>query len=296
MIRYETRNWLSIVVRVRGTVLSRVALRALTCGALAWLLVYIQATRDVDLSIPVVVHSIVGVALGLLLVFRTNTSYDRYWEGRRNIGDLIGHCRDLARQTSSYLAKDPERRALAGRHIVAFYLAVKRSLRCEREHPELVDLLGDERAVTLERAEQVPLSLTAWLTEIYVAAADDGLITETRLRNLDTNLTSLSAFWADLDRIRTTPVPFAYAHHIKVFLSLFCFTVPFALADLSSWYAIGGAVLVAFALFGIDEIGVEIEDPFGYDPNDLPLDEIGAHLEAEVFSLTEGRKPSDPQP
>lgn len=286
MIDYSTRNWLALVFSLQGTVIKRVALRTVLCGALAGLAVYLKRSHHIDLSVPVVVHSIIGVALGLLLVFRTNSSYDRYWEGRKSVGNMVGRCRDLARQTTAYLPNDRERLELAGRYIIAFYAAVRHQLRQEHDHADLVELLGTDRVAELDASKEPPLMVATWLTQLYVAATDEGAVTEQRLRNLDCNITALVSSWTDAERIHRTPVPFAYAHHIKVFLSLFCFSVPFAIAHDASWYAIGGSAVIAFGLFGIDEIGVEIEDPFGYDENDLPLDEIGSQLEVDVSSIT----------
>ena len=82
-----------------------------------------------------------------------------------------------------------------------------------------------------------------------------------------------------------TPIPFAYAHHIKAFLFIFCLTVPFAMVEAMAWYTPLAAVVLAFALLGIDEIGVEIEDPFGDDPNDLPLDRIGATIAGDTAGI-----------
>lgn len=286
MIDYATRNWLALVFRVRGTVVKRVAGRTTVCAGLAALVTHARSAWGLDLAIPVVVHTIVGVALGLLLVFRTNASYDRYWEGRRIVGNIVGKCRDLARQTAAYLAADPERRQLAGRYIAAYFAAVKRQLRREDPHAELSELLGEERAARLEQEADPVLSVATALSALFVAAADEGAMSETRLRNMDTNLTALVAHWADAERIHDTPIPFAYAHHIKVFLTLFCFTVPLTLAQATIWYAVVGAAVVAFGMFGIDEIGVEIEEPFGYDANDLALDDIGRDLTREITALT----------
>jgi putative membrane protein len=110
-------------------------------------------------------------------------------------------------------------------------------------------------------------------------------LTEHRLAVMDQNLTSFSDSWGGAERILKTPIPFAYAHHIKAFLALFAFTVPFALSDQMGWLTPVAAAAIAFALFGIDEIGVEIEDPFGYDPNDLPLDEVGATIARDVGDI-----------
>ncbi|MEM6931890.1 MAG: bestrophin family ion channel, partial [Myxococcota bacterium] len=102
------------------------------------------------------------------------------------------------------------------------------------------------------------------------------------------NIGALVDLWGGAERILDTPVPFAYAHHIKLFLSFFCFTVPLALMESLGWFSTVGAGVVAFGMFGIDEIGVEIEDPFGYDDNDLPLDEIGDKLRREIMQTVDG--------
>ena len=114
MIEYGTRDWLGLVVRIRGTVTSRVFWRSMACVAIAIGAVYLKEMHGVDLAIPALVHTILGVALGLLLVFRTNTSYDRYWEGRKLLGGMVNRTRDLARQTAVFLRDDLEGRRRAG--------------------------------------------------------------------------------------------------------------------------------------------------------------------------------------
>ncbi|MEM6791660.1 MAG: bestrophin family ion channel [Myxococcota bacterium] len=282
MIRYETRSWLQIVLSVRGTVVPRVAARTLICVAVAAVGLVLRERGLVDLSIPVVVHTITGVALGLLLVFRTNASYDRYWEGRKLVEGVVDRCRDLARQTRSFVSHE-EARVRAGAYVVALYTAVRRHLRSESDFEELRDLLRDDEIQRLGQASAPPLEVSRWLTDLYVGEADAGRLSEHRLRSIEGNIGALVDLWGGAERILETPVPFAYAHHIKLFLTFFCFTVPLALIDGLGWLATVGAGIVAFGMFGIDEIGVEIEDPFGYDDNDLPLDEIGRKLRREIM-------------
>ena len=95
----------------------------------------------------------------------------------------------------------------------------------------------------------------------------------------------LNDYLGGAERILRTPIPFAYAQHIKVFVVLFCFTAPFAMVDVMGWATPLVAGLLALALFGVDEIGVEIEDPFGDDPNDLPLDAIGRGIDDAVTDI-----------
>lgn len=283
MIDYRTRDWLGVAFRVHGTVLPRIAGRTLLVGALALALCYLREEQAVDLAISGTAHAMVGLALGLLLVFRTNASYDRYWEGRKLLGGLVNNCRDLSRQLSSYLAgAPPETRRRAGLYVIALYALIRHYLRREREWPELAELLGEAELAELESTRAPPLRVARWLSELLAREADAGRLPEERLRLIDGGISDCIDLWGGAERILKTPVPFAYAHHIKGFLTIFCFTTPLALLSSMGWYTPVAAAVIAYGLFGIDEIGVEIEDPFGYDPNDLPLDAIGEVIDRDV--------------
>ena len=283
MVSYETRNWLRILVSVHGTVLPRIAWRVVAVGAVGAAVSVIAHRGVADPAIPASVHTLVGVALGLLLVFRTNASYDRYWEGRKLVGAMVNNTRDLARQTRSFLdASSPEVRRAQGDLIVALFATIRRYLRNERQWPELAERLGAERLAALDGARCPPLLVARWLSDGYTAEARAGRLSEHRLQVLDGAISDLIDFFGGCERIMKTPVPFAYAHHIKGFLTLFCLTVPLALLAQMGWYTAPASAIVAYALFGIDEIGVEIEDPFGYDANDLPLDAIGETIATDV--------------
>jgi putative membrane protein len=283
VIQYDTRNWLGILVRLGGTVLPRIATRVLLVAAIGGAVTLIAHRGVANPAIPSSVHTLVGVALGLLLVFRTNASYDRYWEGRRLIGAIVNNARDLARQTRSYLDQSPPQVREAQRDlIIAFYATIRRYLRNEREWPELAERLGAERLAQLAETRCPPVLVARWLSDGFVAEARAGRLSEQRLQILDNAIQDIVDFFGGAERILKTPVPFAYAHHIKGFLTMFCLTVPLALLpQMGDWTALASAI-VAYAMFGIDEIGVEIEDPFGYDANDLPLDTLGDNLAIDV--------------
>jgi putative membrane protein len=287
MVQYDTRNWLRLLVSVHGTVLPRIALRVLVVAAFGLTATLLAREKIANLAIPLGVHTLVGVALGLLLVFRTNASYDRFWEGRRLIGSVVNNARDLARQTTSFL--DPSAtaaRARVGVLITAYYATIRRYLRNEREWPELAAVLTAEELAAINATRCPPILVARWLSDVYVAEARAGRLSEQRLQVLDLAISDILDFFGGAERIMKTPVPFAYAHHIKGFLTLFCLTVPMALLAQMGWYTAPASAIVAYAMFGIDEIGVEIEDPFGYDANDLPLDTIGENLALDVAQAT----------
>jgi putative membrane protein len=283
MLPYDSKSWW-LVFRVQGTVLPRVIGRVLFCAVVGGLLV-VARSRGLNLAIPATAHGIVGVALGLLLVFRTNASYDRFWEGRKLIGGIVNRTRNLARQACVHIAgHDPRARELKERICgltISLYLAIRQYLRDERRSEEFVRLSEWQRRA-LDEVSVPPQAINLWLGAAIAEAAAEGRLSDPRLQMLEENLTALCDLWGGAERIHKTPVPFAYAHHIKGFLLVFCLTVPFALLETMGTMTPVATAIVAYGLFGIEEIGVEIEDPFGYDINDLPLDAVAQTIKTDV--------------
>lgn len=287
MVEYESRNWAQVLFRLRGSVIPALLPRMLICAAIgafaAW------AFERHQFKVPPIAHTLLGVALGLLLVFRTNASYDRYWEGRRLLGMFTNRARDLSRQAAAYIDGDgPEaqadRRGIA-RHVGLFYALLRQHLRAERNLSELGKDLSEAERAALEQAPVRPALVAVWLTSILARAQRGGRLSPERLHLMDGNITQLVDVWGGCERILRTPIPFAYAQHIKGFLTLFCFTAPFAMVEQMHRYTPVAATVLAFGMFGIEEIGVEIEDPFGYDPNDLPLDTIGNRIDVDSAAM-----------
>jgi putative membrane protein len=286
MIDYRTKNWVGVLMRLNGTVIPRIFGRMFLVGAVSAAVCYVHYERGINLSIPATLHAMVGVALGLLLVFRTNASYDRYWEGRKIIGSMVANARDLARQSASYVSElSPENRQRIASYLIAYFSCVRHYLRDEREWPDLEGVLTDAELAELSTVRAPPMHIAKWLSDVFHEESQQDHLSEERLRLLDSSVSDLIDYWGAADRIVSTPIPFAYAHHIKGFLTIFCFTAPFSLLSTLWWYTPLASVTVAYALYGIDEIGVEIEEPFGYDYNDLPLDEIGEVLGVDIAEM-----------
>lgn len=285
MIDYEGRRWLDVIARVRGSVLPRLLPRALFGGAIGGLAAWAFEEHAVKLS-PIA-HTMIGVALGLLLVFRTNASYDRYWEGRRLLGGIVIRVRDLVRQGAGWASG--EEHAAARRRIrdlaCGYFRAVSQTLRSEDDDGTLAPLLPEDARPALLGSGARPQAILAELTRTIDALRRKAGLTDAQQLAMDQNLTAMTDALAGCERILRTPVPFAYAQHIKIFVVLFCYTAPFTMSEAMGWYTPVAATLLCFALFGIDEIGVEIEDPFGRDANDLPLDATAAGLEKVTLAV-----------
>jgi ion channel-forming bestrophin family protein len=297
MIDYDPKNWIALTLQMRGSALPNLMPRILVAAAIGVIAAYIQDRTGFHL--PVVAHTLIGVALSLLLVFRTNTSYDRFWEGRKLLGSIVNRTRDLARQTSALIdgtdASAKDQRKQIGRLISMLYGLMRQDLRSERTLADLGMALGAEERAALEPSEARPALVATWISQRLIGALREGRITEQRLQLMDANLTALIDSWGGAQRIKNTPVPFAYAQHIKIFVMFFGFTVPFAIVDSLHWYTPVAAALLAFALFGIDEIGVEIEEPFGKDLNDLPMEKIGETIAKNVAEMIEAAEHMPPQ-
>jgi putative membrane protein len=189
-------------------------------------------------------------------------------------GGLVNRSRDFCRQATAWLGADASALAELRRLLVALVALVNQRLRQEMDLSALGPLLTAAERAALEPLGARSSVVATWLTQRLARSAAEGALSEQRLQQLDLSLSGLLDALGGAERIMKTPVPFAYAQHIKIFVLLFCLTVPFAISSSMHWLTPAGAALLAFGLFGIDEIGVEIEEPFGYDPNDLPLDQI----------------------
>lgn len=281
MVEYDASRWYGVAFKLTGSVLPRLVARVAIAGAIggyaAW------AFYEHGLEVSPIAHTMIGVALGLLLVFRTNASYDRYWEGRKMFGAMVNRTRDLMRQVVVFA---PAEQDDARRLIHAWYVAVVQSLRGETVI-EPYSMLSEAERAALKGATHRSSVILTWISARLAARE----LPEQRLQSMDANLTALIDALGACERIRKTPIPFAYAQHIKIFVVFFCFTAPFTMAEAMGWYTPVAAALLAFALFGIDEIGVEIEEPFGRDANDLPLDAIERTIVKSMEDIVSARQP-----
>jgi putative membrane protein len=290
LIDYDAKSWFGVLARTRGSVGPRLLPRMLIVGGIGGVAALLFDRYK--FHTPAVAHTMIGVALGLLLVFRTNASFDRWWEGRKLLGGIVNRTRDLARQLHAFVPSDS--RSVSDdsvRLLNAFFAVAMQGLRDERDLRAVGELLTADERARLEPVKTRATMVLSWITKRIDTLAREGKITDARLLAMDTNLTALVDYHSGCERIVRTPIPFAYAQHIKLFVTLFCFTVPFAIVDAMKLYTPVAAAIFAFALFGIDEIGVEIEDPFGYDDNDLPIDRIAGTIQTsttEVASAPRG--------
>jgi ion channel-forming bestrophin family protein len=172
--------------------------------------------------------------------------------------------------------------------ISAINFATKERLRAgiTREHlPMLSEDLKDE----VFRSNHIPNAIMKIIHKEVTLIKRSGFAMEPDLIAINTELTTLINNLGGMERIRATPVPFAYAAHLQMFIMLYFLALPFGLYEKFHWISIPVIGIVSLILLGINEIGVEIEDPFGDDPNDLPMDEICENIEKNVREILDSR-------
>jgi putative membrane protein len=284
MIHYDPHRWLDHFFDIRGSLVKEIGLRVGLCTV--WAVAVVAFHYNVTpVSTSVVLHSLVGVALGLLLVFRTNAAYDRYWEGRKLWGGIVNETRNLVRGASIHFADEPGLLNKLTRWTAMFPWAVMSTLRGESNlGPAAKQLTEVELPHTL-RAQHPALHVAQRITMCLQQARTKGLITDVIQVSLDGNVQLLVDYVGGCERIRKTPLPFAYVVHLRRALVIYCFTLPFALVESFGWFTILDVLFVAYTYFGIEEIGVEIEGPFGNDANDLPMQSICETIHNNVYAL-----------
>lgn len=284
----ERKHWFRVALQLKGSVIPSVIGRTTVCG-LFGVFVSLLGYFGLPVAIPVLASLIPNIVLGLLLVFRTNTAYDRFWEGRKFWGAIVNTSRNLARQIwITIVAHNPIDRAgkiAALRLIVAFAVATKLHLRQESINSELEVLMPSENYFKLKAMNNPPLEVAFWIGDYLQQQADRGLLDSYQLAAMQNLLNLLVDALGGCERILRTPMPLAYAIHLKQLLLLYCLSLPFQMVNNLGWWTGPVVALISFTLFGIEEIGIEIENPFGHDPNDLPLDAICATMLRNIEDL-----------
>ncbi|MDP1821937.1 MAG: bestrophin family ion channel [Archangium sp.] len=283
MIDYDPHKWRTTFFAIKGSMIRVISIRSLyvTLGAIALTVIHFHV-RPLEIANAGMVHTMVGTALGLLLVFRTNQSYDRWWEGRKLWGAMVNTCRNLARSTSIHLAHDPERLRRVLRLTQAFPAAATCVLRQQAWAP--VGLEPDDvEAITSHN--HMPTAIAQRITFHLEAERKGGRLADIVFTSIDHNNQQLVDIIGACERIHKTPLPFAYVVHLRRALVLYCATLPVALVQSFGWATVPIVYGLTYVMLGIEEIGVEIEDPFEGDDNDLPLERITDGIQHSVASF-----------
>ncbi|WP_066757144.1 bestrophin family protein [Crocinitomix algicola] len=228
------------------------------------------------------VYSLIGFVLSLLLVFRTNTAYDRWWEGRKKWGELVNNTRNLASKIAS-LSNDPETRAYFARMIPNYAIAMKEHLRQGVDLDEL-NLTKEEREI-LEKSNHRPNIISTWIYQAVRNMKKHENLSEEEILLLDINLKTFADIIGACERIKNTPIPYSYSIFLKKFIFIYVTTIPLAIITWFGYFSCLITVFIFYVLVSLEILAEEIEDPFGKDDNDLPTDDLAYKIKANVEEI-----------
>ncbi len=257
-------------------------------GIIAWLELEVwNLSKESYVKNLTLLHNLLGFVLSLLLVFRTNTAYDRWWEGRKLWGSLVNNSRSLATKLNAYLPdSDTTIRHQLSRLLGAYANALKNHLRSEgtrleldsEEHPELSKL---------DRNKHLPNQVLALISKKLSRLYKEGKLTGEQLLALNPELVSFAEVCGACERIKNTPIPFSYSVFVKKFIFFYVMTLPFGFVFNLGYYVIPVVVFIFYVLASLELIAEEIEDPFDGDNNDVPTEKIAQGIQKNVKEILE---------
>ncbi len=287
MKAYNPKDWFSLIFNFHKSDTFRLLLPAMGgLTVLSSILCYLDVEIDViTFRSTTVMHSLLGFVISLLLVFRTNTAYDRWWEGRKLWGDLVNNSRNLMLKINAFLPDDQKELKNNFRILISNYaFALKNHLRGGfieeelEEHPNL-------RIFDLKQMNHVPNKIAL---QLYIEAdslVKRQLISEEKLIILNEELRSFTNIVGACERIKKTPIPYSYSSFIKRIIFLYIITLPLGILHDLKWATIPIVLFVFYAFGSLELLAEEIEDPFGTERNDLPTDEVAHTIKKNLKEI-----------
>lgn len=285
MLTYRRTAWLKILFSARGTFVRGVPLRVLTFGMIALAVTVVHRYTHVQLQMPVGLHEVGGAVVALILAFRANTAYARYWEARTVWGNLVNASRNLGRLIDSQTTAHAAERRTTIAWIIVFAHAVRARLRDESAGDDLKRLLAPKDVDALLACPHPALAAADQLSSRLSAMARRGAIDPLLNQRADVLVGELVNCLGGCERIRNTPTPLGYILLFERFLAIYLASLPFALVGRAGWVTALVTVLVAYPVLMFDALAIELDDPFGHDPNDLPLTRITDTIERNLLDL-----------
>jgi ion channel-forming bestrophin family protein len=293
MINYNPKDWFTFIFRFHKadtfrTLLPLIIGICVYSGIIAFLEIeYFRLSESNRLKNIPLMHSLLGFVISMLLVFRTNTAYDRWWEGRKLWGSLVNNSRNLALKLAAMLPDDDdENRSFFRKVIPAYAFALRDHLRSEHTRTELFDESKHKHILKhIDTEKHLPNQLAMLLFKHTQKLNKEGIISGEQLIVLNGELQSFTDICGGCERIKNTPIPFSYSVFIKKFIFFYIMTLPFGYVFSLGYYVVPVVGFIFYVMASLELIAEEIEDPFGGDPNDVPTTKLSEMIQKTVTEL-----------
>jgi putative membrane protein len=286
MVSYNTKDWFTFIFRFHKADTFRTLFPImLAIGLYSALIGFAEVEiwkigEKSYLKNITIMHGMLGFVISLLLVFRTNTAYDRWWEGRKLWGALVNNSRNFALKLSAILQDDDDIKFF--RKIIPNYACIlDKHLNNSDTSKQLFDDVDLEIDHHKHKPNQVAKKMFAKINELY----NEKKITGDQLIILNAELQSFTDICGACERIKNTPIPYSYSAFIKKFIFFYVMTLPFGYSFSLGYYTAPVVVFIFYVLASLELIAEEIEDPFGGDENDLPTHKIAENIKKHVEEL-----------
>lgn len=288
MIDYNPKAWFTFIFRIhKADTVRKLYPMFIALSAYSALIAFLELelfhlSPNSDLKQITLVHSLLGFVISMLLVFRTNTAYDRWWEGRKLWGALVNNSRNLALKLNAMLpASNTASREFFRIMIPNYAFGLKNHLR----NLYLPDEFQHIEGMQLEEGKHVPNQIAGLIMAHVHELYRQGQISGEQLLTINSELLSFTDIAGACERIRNTPIPFSYSVFIKKFIFFFVMSLPIGYVFTLHYLVIPVVVFIFYVLASLELIAEEIEDPFGFDANDLPTDTISANIRKHVAEI-----------
>ncbi|RZK42305.1 MAG: hypothetical protein EOO90_07835 [Pedobacter sp.] len=284
MINYNPKDWISFIFHIHKADTFRklwplMLSVSVFSGAIAYLeLNHLMLAETTYIKNVGMMHNLLGFVISMLLVFRTNTSYDRWWEGRRFLGSLTNVSRNLAIKIKA-LELGEEENQFFKYAIPKYAFALKEHLR-EKQYFGKNSLL-----IEVDGGKHIPNQIAGSLINRVYTLQKNGKITQEQLIILNGDLGQFTDICGGCERIKNTPIPYSYSAFIKKFIFIYVITLPFGWVFSIGYFVIPIVPFILYVLASLELIAEEIENPFGEDANDLPVDQICTNIEKHVGEI-----------
>lgn len=286
MISYNTKDWFTFIFRFHKAdtfrtlfpIMIAIGIYAAIVGYLEveyWNLAENSYVKNIT-----IMHGMLGFVISLLLVFRTNTAYDRWWEGRKLWGSLVNNSRNLAIKLAAILENESDK-AFFRKTISTYADILHKHLKNEDTAKQLFEDLDLEIDHHKHKPNQVAKLLFQKVNELYLAKK----ITGDQLIIINSEIQSFTEVCGACERIKNTPIPYSYSAFIKKFIFFYVMTLPFGYSFSLGYYTAPVVVFIFYVLASLELIAEEIEDPFGGDVNDLPTKKISENIKKHIEEL-----------
>lgn len=293
MISYNPKDWFTFIFRFHKADTIRRLLPMLIgisvySGIIAWIeLEYWHLPEKSFVRNIPVMHTLLGFAISMLLVFRTNTAYDRWWEGRKLWGSLVNSSRNFAMKLNVLLpAEEKEHRSFFRKMIPAFSYALHNHLHKEKTR---IELFGDEEHKpffeNIDHQKHVPNQVAMLIYQRIHSLHRENKLTGEQLLFLNSELQSFTDICGGCERIKNTPIPYSYSVFIKKFIFFYIMTLPFGYVFQLGFYTIPVVAFIFYVLASLELIAEEIEDPFSGDQNDVPTETLAQTIHRNTVEI-----------